>query len=298
MAAAGTDADAGAIKVSASFYPLYDFTSKVGKGHVEVSNLVPAGTEPHDWEPSTQDMASLQEADLIVYNGAGMESWVDDVKASFGETGPVFVEASSGIELRAFSEAGDDAADSHDHDDHADEHDHGGHDPHVWLAPELAKVEAQNIKDALVDKDPDHAADYEDNYASFAAALDELDQAFAKLKDLPHKTIVVSHAAFGYLCDAYGLTQIPIAGMDAEGEPDAKTMAEIIGSVKELNVKTIFSEELVSPKVAEQIAEATGASVEVLNPLEGLTQAQLDAGEDYLSIMRDNLAKLTAALQS
>jgi zinc transport system substrate-binding protein len=106
----------------------------------------------------------------------------------------------------------------------------------------------------------------------------------------------VSHEAFGYLCDAYGLTQIPITGMDAEGEPDAQTMASIIDQVKAQGVKTIFSEDLVSPKVAQAIADATGATCEVLNPLEGLEQDDIDAGADYVSVMRDNLDKLVAAL--
>ena len=106
----------------------------------------------------------------------------------------------------------------------------------------------------------------------------------------------MSHEAFGYLCDAYGLVQEPITGMDAEGEPDAKAMAEIVQFVRDHNVKVVFSEDLVSPKVAEQIADETGAACEVLNPIEGLEQDEIDAGADYFSVMRDNLKALVSAL--
>ncbi|MDO4428611.1 MAG: zinc ABC transporter substrate-binding protein [Atopobiaceae bacterium] len=281
-APAGSDAgsDAG-IKVIASFYVMGDFAKKVGGDLVSVTDLVPAGTEPHDWEPSPRDIEDLQAADLFVYNGAGMEHWVEDVVSDL-DTVKV-VEASKGIELLD--------------GEHGHDHDHDGHDPHVWLAPANAKMELAAIRDGLVAVDPEHTEQFDAAYEEHARAFDELDQEFrTALESLPNKTIVVSHAAYGYLCDAYGLTQRAITGIDAEGEPDARTMAEIIDFVKESGIKTIFTEELVSPKVAQAIADATGASCQVLNPIEGLTQEQERAGEDYLSLMRQNLKALVAAL--
>lgn len=280
------------VKVVASFYAMADFAQKVGGDHVEVTNLVPAGTEPHDWEPTPSDMAALQDADLLVYNGAGMEHWVDDTLAALGDAAPAAVRASDGIALldEKDHDADDADADAHDHD--ADDH-----DPHVWLNPANAKAELKNIADALGKADPSHADDYSANYERWAAEFDGLDQEFkAQLTAAPHKTIVVSHEAFGYLCDAYGLTQLPITGMDAEGEPDAQAMAQIIDQVRAQNIKVIFSEDLVSPKVAQQIADATGATCETLNPLEGLTDDQLAQGADYVQVMRENLAKLVKAL--
>ena len=277
------------VQVVASFYPMADFAQKIGGDHVEVENLCPAGTEPHEWEPSPTDIKAIENADVFVYNGADMEGWVDDTLASANLKGNV-VCASDGIELRVAD---------HDHDaDEADSHEHAGeHDPHVWLAPENAKKEAENIKDALVKADPANASDYEANYEKWASEFDALDKEFStQLSQTAGKTIVVSHEAFGYLCDAYGLVQEPITGMDAEGEPDAKTMAEIVQFVRDNNVKVIFSEDLVSPKVAQQIADETGASCEVLNPIEGLEQEDLDAGEDYFSVMRSNLDELVRAL--
>ena len=276
-ATASTGSDAK-IKVVTSFYAMEDFTKKVGGDNVEVTNLVPAGTEPHEWEPAATDITAIQDADLFVYNGASMEHWVDDTLASLGDKAPASVKASDGIKLRAGEEPGED-------------------DPHVWLNPEFAKAELANIKDALAKVDPDHKDDYEANYEKYAAEFDQLDADFKeKLGSVSNKTIVVSHEAFGYLADAYGLTQVPITGMDAEGEPDAQTMASIIDQVKAQNIKVIFSEDLVSPKVAQQIADATGATCEVLNPLEGLTDEELAKGEDYVSVMRSNLDELVKAL--
>ena len=155
----------------------------------------------------------------------------------------------------------------------------------------------KNICDALSEKDSEHKSEYAANLDKANADFDTLDSEFHKgLDSLPNKTIVVSHQAFGYLCEAYGLTQMPIEGVEADAEPNAQEMKEITEFVKEHNVKVIFTEELVSPKVAQAIAEATGARVEELNPLEGLTDEELKAGEDYLSVMRDNLKALEGAL--
>lgn len=289
-AESGDDADGSAgekkLNVAASFYPMYDFSQKIGGDHVDVSCLVPAGTEPHDWEPSPTDIVNIEESDLLVYNGASMEHWIDDVKDAAG-SGLACCEASEGVELRAGEpEEGDE-----------DAGDGPVYDPHVWLAPENAKIEMGNIRDALSKVDSEHASDYDARYTEYAAKLDDLDSEFReKLSTVPNKTIVVSHEAFGYLCDAYGLTQVAITGMDAEGEPDAQTMASIIDQVKATGIKTIFGEELVSQKVAQQIADATGAECKVLNPIEGLEQSEIDAGEDYFSVMRSNLDELVEAL--
>ena len=271
------------LKVMASFYPVYDFAQKIGGDHVEVTNMVPAGTEPHDWEPSTTDITDLESADVFIYSGAGMEHWVDSVLGSLSNQNLISVEASTGITMR---------------DGYKDEDGDVGTDPHVWLAPENAKVEMENIKNAFVEADPDNAADYEANYEKWSAECDTLDEEFRTgLENVSSHDIVVSHEAFGYLCDAYGLTQLGIEGIEADSEPDPARMAEIQDFVKANNVKVIFSEELVSPKVAQTIADATGAQMEELNPLEGLTDDEIAAGEDYFSVMRSNLDELKAALQ-
>ena len=281
------------LKVMASFYPMYDFAVKIGGDQAEVTDMVPAGTEPHDWEPAATDIKNLEEADLFIYSGAGMEYWVDDVLASLENRKLVSAEASMGLTLRPGH------GEEEEHEGAAEEgHDHGQYDPHVWLSPVNAKKEMENIKNAFIEADPDNQAYYEANYDTYAAKFDVLDQEYKDtLSALPNKNIVVSHEAFGYLCDAYGLNQMGIEGLSPDSEPDPARMAEIIDFVKENKVKVIFFEELVSPKVAETIASETGASAQMLNPLEGLSDEELENGADYFSVMESNLQQLKAALE-
>lgn len=289
---ADTAADDGRLRVLTSFYPMYDFACKIGGDCIDVTNMVPSGTEPHDWEPSTNDLKNLEKADVFIYNGADMEPWADDLLVSRSDTLHV-VEASENVELRTTDGEHEHA---HEHED-ADHH-HGDFDPHVWLDPENAKIEMEAIRDALCAADPENSTVFQSNYEKYAAELDVLDAEFReKLAPLPNRTIVVAHEAFGYLCDAYGLTQVGIEGLSPDSEPDPGRMAEVIDFVREHSISTIFFEELVSPKVAEAIASETGAQAKMLSPLEGLSDEQAAAGADYFSVMHDNLAALMEALK-
>lgn len=288
---ADTAAGDGRLRVLTSFYPMYDFACKIGGDCIDVTNMVPSGTEPHDWEPSTNDLKNLEKADVFIYNGADMEPWADDLLVSHSDTLRV-VEASENVELRTTDGEHEHA---HEHED-ADHH-HGDFDPHVWLDPENAKIEMEAIRDALCAADPENSTVFQSNYEKYAAELDALDAEFReKLAPLPNRTIVVAHEAFGYLCDAYGLTQVGIEGLSPDSEPDPGRMAEVIDFVREHSISTIFFEELVSPKVAEAIASETGAQAKMLSPLEGLSDEQAAAGADYFSVMHDNLAALMEAL--
>lgn len=276
----------GKLKVMASFYTMYDFAKKIGKDKIEVTNMVPAGTEPHDWEPSTKDLIELEKSDVFIYNGAGMEQWVDDVLESLDTEELTSVEASKGIKLLKDTDA-------HEHD-----HEHESeNDPHVWLDPQNAKYEMNQIKKALIKADSDNKDYYEANYKKEAARCDELDQQYKKeLAQVSKRELVVAHEAFGYLCKAYDLEQMGIEGLSADDEPDPKQMSEVIEFAKKHKVKTIFFEELVSPKVAKTIAKETGASVKMLNPLEGLSNKKIKAGQDYFSVMKQNLSAIKEAL--
>ena len=288
---ADTAAGDGRLRVLTSFYPMYDFACKIGGDCIDVTNMVPSGTEPHDWEPSTNDLKNLEKADVFIYNGADMEPWADDLLVSRSDTLRV-VEASENVELRTTDGEHEHA---HEHED-ADHH-HGDFDPHVWLDPENAKIEMEAIRDALCAADPENSTVFQSNYEKYAAELDALDAEFReKLAPLPNRTIVVAHEAFGYLCDAYGLTQVGIEGLSPDSEPDPGRMAEVIDFVREHSISTIFFEELVSPKVAEAIASETGAQAKMLSPPEGLSDEQAAAGADYFSVMHDNLAALMEAL--
>ena len=282
---------------------------------------MPQGTEPHGWEPDTKAIKNLESADLFIYNGAGLESWTDKVIDSLSNKDLKVVEASEGVELIKSSHDHEDEdhdheateenhnhnheaeENNHNHEAHEEDHEHEGHhhgpmDPHVWISPKNAKIEMENIKNALVELDKENADYYESNYQKYAKMLDELDAKYSeKLSPLPNKTIVVSHEAYGYLCKDYNLTQIGIKGVNAETEPDAKKMAEIINYVKENKITTIFTEELIDPKVSKIIADETGCLVKVLSPIEGLSEEQIKNNEDYFSIMEENLENLVGALK-
>ncbi|MDR1440398.1 MAG: metal ABC transporter substrate-binding protein [Clostridiales bacterium] len=301
---AGEGAGTGAgekLKVYASFYPMYDFAARIGGNMADVSNMVPPGTEPHDWEPAAADMAGLESADIFIYNGAGLEHWAGDILGALQNESLIAVEASAGIALmegHSDDEHGNERVGEEDADGDVGGHgDDEGFDPHVWLSPKNAKVQLLNIKNAFVLADPGNADLYEANYSAAAAEMDALDREYAgAISALPDKDIIVSHQAFGYLCSEYGLNQVPIEGLSPDSEPDPARMAEIIEFANEHGVRVIFFEELVSPKVAETIAGAIGAQTDVLSPIEGLSDEEIAAGDDYFSVMRQNLKAIERAL--
>lgn len=297
----GDLSDGKKLKVYTSFYPMYDFTKKIGGDKVEVENLIPSGTEPHDWEPNPKDLVKIGESDVFVYSGAGMEGWIDKLRENIGSGKTEIVEASKGIDLikAVESDHHDHDEDGHtDHNDGDDPHDHGDKDPHVWLNPQNAKIQMKNIKDALVKVDAKNKDYYEANFKEYSKKLDELDLKFkTELSKTTKKDIVVSHEAFGYLAKAYGLNQVGIEGLSPDSEPDASRMKQVAEFAKKNGIKYIFFEELVSDKVSKAIANEVGAKTEVLSPIEGISEDQLKAGEDYFSIMEKNLKNLLLALK-
>ena len=281
----------GKIKIYTSIYPLYDFAKKVGGDKVDVTNLVPAGTEPHDWEISTNDIVNLEKANMLIYNGAGIENWTDKVINTLDNKDIVYVKTSEGLDIHKVAEE-----DSHSHEE--DRQNHRSYDPHTWLSIKNAKKEMGNIKNALVKYDSENADYYEENYETYAKKFDELDKKYSDtLGSIEDKTIIVAHEAFGYLCEEYDIEQVGIEGLTPDSEPDPARMSQIIKFAKENNVKTIFFEELVSPKVAQTIANEIKAKTAVLNPLEGLTEEQINNDEDYFTIMEQNLEALYESMK-
>lgn len=281
------------IQVMTTFYPMYEFTKQVvgDKGDVEL--LIPAGTEPHDFEPSAKDLAKISDSDVFVYNSPELETWTDNLTDTIDTKQTKIIQASKDIKLMEGTEHEHEEA--HDHD--TQEHEEHGHshelDPHVWLDPALAIKEVETIRDQLSKKYPDDKAAFEKNAASYIDELKKLDEEFqTAFKDAKNKTFVTQHAAFGYLANQYGLTQEAIAGISPDQEPSPSRLSELKHYVDDNQVKVIYFEENASSKVAETLSKETGVKLEVLNPLESLTDKQIKDGEDYLSVMRENLAAL------
>jgi zinc transport system substrate-binding protein len=282
--ASNTVSSDGKLDVVTSFYPMYEFTKQVAGEHANVIALIPAGSEPHDWEPSAKDMKKVKEADVFIYNGI-VEGWAEQALQSTKNSDRIVVEASKGIDLIEGL-----------HEEEEEGHSHAL-DPHVWLSPVLAQREVEAIAQGLIAVDPAHQDDYRNNADTYIAKLKVLDGAFREtLATVKHKEFVTQHAAFGYLAKEYGLRQVPIAGLSPEEEPAPGKMAEIIQFAKEKQVKTIFFETLVDPKVATTIAKEINAHTDVLNPLEGLTAEDKKNNLDYISVMTNNLQALKKAL--
>jgi zinc transport system substrate-binding protein len=256
------------VAVVAAFYPLQFVAERVGGDRVAVTNLAKPGVEPHDLELQPKQLASLVDADLVVHL-AGFQPAVDEA-----------------IEAEAKKKALDVATVQPLVDN----------DPHVWLDPTRLASIGDRVAERLGAVDKKNADAYRDRAANLRADLTALDAEFSDgLKTCARHDIVTSHAAFGYLAARYGLTQVPISGLSPDAEPTPQRVAEIAALARSRNVTTIFFETLVSPKIAETLATEVGARAEVLDPIEGLEPGAAP-GTDYLSVMRQNLAKLRAAL--
>ncbi|WP_141432959.1 metal ABC transporter substrate-binding protein [Bacillus sp. 03113] len=278
------------LKVVTTFYPMYDFAKNVVGSNGKVDILVPAGTEPHDFEPSPKDIAKIENADVFVYNSDSMETWVPKVLKSLDNKKIKVVEASKDISLMEGTTEEED-------DEHTDKEQEHPMDPHVWLDPVLAQKEVENIKKAVIEVDQAHKQDYEKNADQFSAKLKDLDNQFkTTLGHAKRKEFVTQHAAFGYLAKEYGLTQVPIAGLAPDQEPSPAKLVELQKYVKDNNIQVIYFEEVASPKVAKTLADETGAKTVVLSPIEGIKKEEQDKGIDYISYMKKNLDALKQSI--
>ena len=303
LAGCSTDDGAadGTLEVLASFYPLQYVAEQVGGDLVSVSNLTPPAAEPHDLELSPAQVREIGTSDLVVYS-SGFQAAVDDAVET--QSPEHVVDTSDVVTLEAHpgtpgeATAADEGTDEHSEDDG---HDHGGEgaqDPHFWLDPTRLVDVGHAVAASLGEADPEHAAVYAENARTLEKSLTELDGDYsAGLKECSSRTLVTSHEAFGYLAERYDLEQVGIVGLDPEAEPSPARLREVGAIVEENDVSTIFTETLTSPKVADTLAKDIGVTTAVLDPLEGLSKDAAEAGDDYVSVMQDNLAALTEGLQ-
>jgi zinc transport system substrate-binding protein len=274
------------ILIYTSIYPLYDFAQKVGGDKVEVVNMVQPGQEAHDYEPSTAQIVGLNKADLILINGLGLEGWANNLSQNLKQK---VVDTSKNVPLLEADGS------QHEHDEH--EHNHGNLDPHIWLSIKNAKQQMKNIKDALVQIDPQNAEYYQQNYTRYAFLFDGLDAQYTQiLSQAQNKNLVVAHAAFAYLANEYNLTQHALTGVQSNTEPNAQTLANMILFVNQNNIKAVFFQDQVNNQVAQVIERETNAKLYPLLTLEFITFEQQKNGEDYLSLMAKNLVFLQKGL--
>ncbi|CYU71218.1 zinc ABC transporter substrate-binding protein AdcA [Streptococcus suis] len=282
-----TASEDGKLNIVTTFYPVYEFTKQVAGDEANVDLLVKAGTEVHGYEPSAKDIARIQEADAFVYENENMETWVHDVEGSIDTEKVNVISATEGMLLLP---GGEEEHEGHDHSEEGHSH---AYDPHVWLSPERAITLVENIRDSLVAKYPEKKDAFETNAAAYIEKLDALDAKYSEtLSAAKQKYFVTQHTAFAYLALDYGLKQVSITGVAADEDPTPSRLAELTEYINKYGIKYIYFEENASKSVAETLAKETGVQLDVLNPLESLTDEDMKNGKDYISVMEDNLTAL------
>jgi zinc transport system substrate-binding protein len=249
----------------------------VGGEYVTVSTIIPDGTEPHDFEPKAKDLVALNAAQVFVYNGFDLEKWVPETVQAAQNSALVTVNASDGIVPITLGTGADGKE---------------GLDPHVWLSPKSAEIEARNIASAFAKVDSAHADMYAKNADAFVAALESLYTEYSgKITAAKGRTILTGHAAFAYLCRDFGLTQNSVEDVFASSEPNAQQLAGLVDFARKTGIKTVFAEEMASPAISKTLADEVGAKVKTIYTMESA-----EDGKSYLDRMSDNLEEISRSL--
>ncbi|MBQ9458000.1 MAG: zinc ABC transporter substrate-binding protein [Bacilli bacterium] len=258
--------------VVASFYPVWFLADAIGGDAIDVENLTPAGTEPHDFELVPSAVRKIADASLCFVNGLGMEAWTDSLLPSYQKKTIIL---SEGLPTQSVD---------------------GAVDPHIWLDTALYRQMGEKVLSSMVQALPSYAGEFRANFASFCADLTEMEASAKEIAaSIAGKPIAVSHAAYGYLCNEFHLKQIYINGLSPDQEPTQQTMTQVLDAIASYGIDTVFFEELASPAVAQAIAKASGAKAESLNPLEGLEEDEIAEGATYFSVYLENLHKIQEA---
>ncbi|ARK31372.1 metal ABC transporter solute-binding protein, Zn/Mn family [Halalkalibacter krulwichiae] len=306
------------LEIYTTIFPLEDFANKIGGEFVNVTNLVPVGADAHTFEPTAREMISVAEADAFIYNGAGLEGFVDALVETVDGESIAIVTASEGIDLLDYDHdhnhdehAHEEEHDhDHNHDEHAheEEHDHDHNhdehahdhdeDPHVWLDPILSITLAENIKNVLIELMPEQEDFFSANFEEVKTELEVIDQEFQAMVDAAEKdTFLVSHAGYGYWEDRYDIVQIGISGISPTNEPSQRQIQDIIELADQYGLEYVMFEQNIPTKIAEVVKGEVGAEALYLHNLEALVQEDVENGEDYFSLMRKNIKALETALQ-
>lgn len=298
-------AQPGQLSVVTAFYPLQFVVERVAGQHAAVSNLTHPGAEPHDVELTPRQVASITDANAVIYL-RGFQPAVDQAGAQSGNSHVLDVTSVVPLQTQSQEQAHehangtaetgehDEADPGHDHGDTGHDHDHGELDPHVWLNPLNMVTITEAVVAQLSEIDPDHAAVFRTNARALVAELDRLNAAYVSgLTTCERREFITNHAAFGYLAEEYDLVQIAVSGLSSDAEPSPARIARVHQEAKTHGITTIFYETLVSPAVAESIAGDLGLQTAVLDPIESITADS--PGDNYIAVMRSNLTALEKA---
>ncbi|MEZ0479792.1 metal ABC transporter solute-binding protein, Zn/Mn family [Planococcus sp. SSTMD024] len=316
----------GKLDVYATVYPLVYFAERIGGERVDVKSVYPAGANEHSFEPTQKDMINMADADLLFYVGLGLEGFIDSAQDTLQNEDLEFVATADGITDEQLEAAAGAQADTHTEDDHGHEedehgheedahghegeddsheeesghegHDHGSTDPHVWISPVLSQELAASVRDALTEKDPEGAEEFNKNYEELVSELEALDESFQNLDEkVERDTFFVSHAAFGYLAAPYGFEQVAVAGLNSQDEPSQKELTEIVDMARDKDIQYIVFEQNVSSNLTEVIQNEVGAEAIEMHNLGVLTQEDIDNDETYFTLMERNLQALETVLK-
>ena len=283
------------LNIVVTFYPLAYFAKEIGGDQVSVKQLIPDNTEVHNWQPSTQDVLAVEEAEILLYNGASLDHWFeDDILPSIDVTNKLVIETTEGIQLLETEH-------DYDHESTASEHQHeGSYDPHTWISPSIAKRQAENIYEAIIEKDPDNADFYSQRWQNLQSRFDELDERYlTELSSKQKNEIFVSHSAFGYLANNYGFEQYGIIGISADEQPSASKYVDLVDLMMEHEIYVVYVDPVYSEESAQtlksELERLSGKDVQILKLYFML--GEMD-GFDYFEQQEKNLDNLKVGLET
>ncbi len=305
LAACGSNTDSSTsddkkTEIYTSTFATAAIAREIGGDQVNVKMIVPPGADPHSYEPTSKQLTEIAKGDLFLLTGTTLEPYSKKIQESLKGTDVRFIETSKDgtlLESDATLHAHEEEGHTEDEQAHEEEgHDHGKYDPHVWLDPVNAKAMARSITVALSKEVPKDKATFEKNLKAFDQQADALDKEFKQaVADGSKKELLVTHAAYGYLAERYGFTQLPIAGISPSDEPSQKQLAALVKEARMHDLKYVAFEETVSPKVARVIQKEIGAKSVTIHNLESVTKSQQNSS--YFKLMEENVQTLEQALQ-
>lgn len=281
--------------IVATLFPLYDFAREITAGKADVTLLLPPGVEAHSFEPKPGDMITINSADVFLYTGKYMEPWVEKILQSVDNKKLVIVDASKDVALLT---ATDGYRENHN-ENHNHGHEHGAYDPHIWLDFTNAQKMVDNILDGLIRQDPANKDIYTQNAVAYKAKLQSLDDSFKHGLSTCRTNVFIhgGHFAFNYLASRYNLRYVSAYGMSPNAEPTSGKIMDLKKSIREQNIKHIFYEELITPRIANMLNKETGVRLLKLNGAHNISKDDLKNGKTFVELMEGNLNNLKVGLE-